>query len=131
MGKEAPAGPMIDAGSTMSEQLRAGLEDSIAFSQGQISLVTTALPAPPPQPGPAAIAELRSSLRMSQAVFAAVINVSVKTLQSWEQGIRRPSCAAARLLQMIGDDPKLAWTVMLKRPAGEGTGRPSGSGQAG
>ena len=30
------------------EQIRAGLEDSIAWTKGQISLKTTTLPAPPP-----------------------------------------------------------------------------------
>ncbi len=117
MGKKKQADPMMDMEPTIFERLKDALEDSISFSAGQISLVTTALPAPPPRPRPADIAELRNGLRMSQAVFAAVINVSVKTLQSWEQGIRRPSCAALRLLQIIGDDPGLAQTVLQrKRP---------------
>ena len=37
------------------EQLKAGLEDSIAFSRGELSLKTTELPAPPPETRPAAI----------------------------------------------------------------------------
>jgi DNA-binding transcriptional regulator YiaG len=34
---------------------------------------------------------------MSQAVFAQVLNVSTKTVQSWVQGQRKPSQAALRL----------------------------------
>jgi putative transcriptional regulator len=87
------------------EQIRAGLEDSIAWSKGQISLKTTTLPAPPPKAGAAHISSLRRSLNMSQAVFAATINVSPKTIQSWEQGTRVPSDAALRLIQVVALQP--------------------------
>jgi putative transcriptional regulator len=42
---------------------------------------------------------------MSQAVFAGVLNVSTKTVQSWEQGTRTPSQAALRLIQVFRQDP--------------------------
>jgi putative transcriptional regulator len=106
---------MADGNSNVSEQLKAGLEGSIAFSRGELSLVTTALPAPPPRPEPTQIAELRNSLRMSQAVFAAVINVSPKTVQSWEQGVRRPSHAALRMLEVIREDPGVAGAIIARR----------------
>jgi putative transcriptional regulator len=87
------------------EQMRAGLEDSIAWTRGQISLKTTTVPAPPPKASATQIAALRRRLNMSQAVFAATINVSPKTIQSWEQGARRPSDAALRLLQVVALEP--------------------------
>jgi putative transcriptional regulator len=87
------------------EQMRAGLEDSIAWSKGQISLKTTTLPAPPPKAGAAHILALRRRLNMSQTVFAATINVSPKTIQSWEQGTRVPSDAALRLVQVVALQP--------------------------
>ena len=65
---------MKKAKTRIFDELKAGLEDSIAFSQGELSLVTTTMPAPPPKREPTQIADLRHSLRMSQAVFAAVIN---------------------------------------------------------
>lgn len=117
MGEKKQTGTMTNADATIFEELKDSLEDSIAFSRGQISLVTVALPAPPPQPGPTEIVALRKRLRMSQAVFAAVINVSAKTLQSWEQGLRQPSHAALRLLQMIDDDPEVARTIVFGKPA--------------
>ena len=89
------------------EQLRAGLEDGSAWSKGQISRRTTTLPAPPPQAGAARIVSLRQSLHMSQAVFAATINVSPKTVQSWEQGARVPSDAALRLIQVVALQPAI------------------------
>lgn len=92
---------------TMSvfEQIKSGLQDSIAHSRGELSLATTELPAPPPTPQPNQIAKLRQRYGMSQAVFAAVLNVSKKTVQSWEQGARVPSDAALRMLQVIGREP--------------------------
>ena len=42
---------------------------------------------------------------MSQAVFARMLNVSTKTVQSWEQGQRSPSQAALRLIQVFRQNP--------------------------
>jgi putative transcriptional regulator len=42
---------------------------------------------------------------LSQSVFAQVLNVSTKTVQSWEQGQRKPSQAALRLIQVFRQDP--------------------------
>jgi putative transcriptional regulator len=38
---------------------------------------------------------------MSQAVFAAVINTSVSTVQKWEIGEKRPSGPSLKLLDVI------------------------------
>ena len=43
---------------------------------------------------------------MSQAVFARLLNVSTKTVQSWEQGVRTPSHASRRLLQIYSQHPE-------------------------
>ena len=50
---------------------------------------------------PKAIARLRKKLKLSQAAFARFINTTVKTVQSWEQGIRRPSGPTLKLLHII------------------------------
>ena len=50
---------------------------------------------------PAEIQEIRGSLNASQAVFAKFLGVSVLTLQSWEQGTRKPSAMACRFLDEI------------------------------
>jgi len=107
---------MTETQPTVFDQLKAGLHDSVGFSRGKLSLITTDLPSPPQRPSPAEIAGLRNSLRMSQAVFAAVINVSAKTVQSWEQGARQPSHAALRMLELIHDDPGVADSILHRRP---------------
>lgn len=50
---------------------------------------------------PAKIRKLRKVNRVSQAVFAAYLNVSPSTVRQWEQGQKRPGGAALRLLNLV------------------------------
>ena len=56
---------------------------------------------PPPIYTADAIRRLREHLHVSQAVFAAYLNASVSTVQKWENGEKKPSGAALRLLSVI------------------------------
>ena len=47
------------------------------------------------------IRAIRSRSHMSQAVFAAVLNTSVSTVQKWEIGEKRPSGPSLKLLNVI------------------------------
>jgi len=47
------------------------------------------------------IRAIRSRTQMSQAVFAAVLNTSVSTIQKWEIGEKRPSGPSLKLLNVI------------------------------
>ena len=47
------------------------------------------------------IRTIRTRARMSQAVFAAVLNTSVSTIQKWEIGEKRPSGPSLKLLDVI------------------------------
>jgi len=48
------------------------------------------------------IASIRTKTGLSQARFAVLLGVAVRTLQDWEQGRRAPS-GAARTLLMVAD----------------------------
>jgi putative transcriptional regulator len=89
------------------ERLKAGLEEGIRHAKGEITLKTTALEMPdrPPEIGAEELTRLRLKSGMSQAVFARMLNVSTKTVQSWEQGQRQPSQAALRLIQLFRHNP--------------------------
>lgn len=76
-------------------------------------LKTTALPLPPPPAGRAKVIALRKSLKMSQSVFAAALNVSTKLVQSWEQGLRRPDRGEARLIEILLKQPDLVTNLIL------------------
>lgn len=53
-----------------------------------------------------AATEARLKLGLSQADFAAMLGVSARTLQDWEQGRREPSGAAKALLKVAVAAPK-------------------------
>ena len=49
---------------------------------------------------------VRKSLSVSQSEFAMMIGVSVRTLQNWEQGRRKPEGPAKALLRVASKNPK-------------------------
>lgn len=57
---------------------------------------------PPIEPlSPEEIKKLREESKVSQAVFAAILNTSVSTVQKWEIGQKRPSGPALKLLKLV------------------------------
>ena len=52
------------------------------------------------------VAAIRERINLSQARFAALLGVSVRTLQDWEQGRRAPSGAARTLLLIAHRNPQ-------------------------
>jgi putative transcriptional regulator len=57
-------------------------------------------------------ARIRKAAGLSQSEFAEILGVSVRTLQDWEQGRRRPSGAAATLLRIAEKHPDLLRELM-------------------
>lgn len=51
------------------------------------------------------VKEIRAVTKLSQAKFAAMIDVDVGTLRNWEQGRRQPTGPAKALLRAIRNDP--------------------------
>jgi len=51
------------------------------------------------------VADIRKKTGLSQSRFAALLDVSVRTLQDWEQGRRTPSGAARTLLLIAHKNP--------------------------
>lgn len=103
-----------------AERLIQALGDGIRHNRGEITLRTTELeiPEPPPAYRAADVLRVRQQLHMSQPIFAALLHVSVKTIQSWEQGERNPSHAAARLLQTIEQPDMLPAFLARQRARG-------------
>lgn len=52
------------------------------------------------------VREIRQVTGLSQARFAAMIDVQVGTLRNWEQGRREPTGPAKALLRAIHKDPE-------------------------
>ena len=55
----------------------------------------------------AQVAAARAATGLSQAAFAKLLGVSVRTLQEWEQGRKVPSGAAATLLKVAARHPEV------------------------
>jgi putative transcriptional regulator len=101
------------------ERLKSSLEDANRHAKGEITLKTTTveLPDKPPEVDADDVVRIRLDNQMSQAVFARVLNVSPKTVQSWEQGSRKPSHASLRLIQVIRKNPQVVLqTVGMAAP---------------
>ena len=58
-----------------------------------------------------AAAEARAKVGVSQSEFALLLGVSVRTLQDWEQGRRKPSGAAKTLLRIAAHSPEAVRAV--------------------
>lgn len=93
---------------TQFERLMESAKQAVEHAEGKRSdLRTTTLPLPPKALESREIVQLRKTLNFSQAVFARHLNVSVKTVQSWEHGIGKPSGASLKLLSLVRRQPTL------------------------
>ncbi len=94
------------------DRLRIGLEEGIGHARGELVLKTTHLPEEPPEIDAETLVAFRKAADMSQTMFARVLYVSPKTVQSWEQGIRVPSLVARRLIHILAEQPATVCQVI-------------------
>ncbi len=78
-----------------------GIQEIKAFKKGNCTLKTTQL-SEPSQPK-----VIRAKLKLSQSAFAALLGVSTRTLQDWEQGRRSPQGPAIALLRIAEQHPEV------------------------
>jgi putative transcriptional regulator len=78
-----------------------GIREIKAYKAGKGTLRTRKLKRPAkPQ-------KIRARLELSQAAFAALMGVSLRTVQDWEQGRRQPSGPAEALLRIAEQHPEV------------------------
>jgi putative transcriptional regulator len=92
-----------------AEELVRSVEDvrDAVTNRRKLTLRTTRLPKPAPELTPADVKRIRVGLKVSQPVFAAMLNVPTVTAISWEKGRRQPSGAALRLLEIAREHPEI------------------------
>ena len=78
-----------------------GIQEIKAYKAGEIDLKTRELSEP------ASAKEIRHQLNLSQAAFAGLMGVSLRTVQDWEQGRREPSGPAKSLLRIAEQHPEV------------------------
>jgi len=54
-----------------------------------------------PEFNPQEIARIRKGVKVSQGVFVVYLNTTASTVRQWEQGDKKPSGIAARMLQLV------------------------------
>ena len=63
------------------------------------------------------VAEVRELYGLSQAKFAGLLGISVKTLQNWEQRRRKPEGPARVLLRVAAKHPEAVLDVVSEEPS--------------
>lgn len=58
------------------------------------------------------VKRIRAGYDLSQSEFAALLGISIRTLQNWEQGRRTPEGPARVLLQVAAKHPDAVWDVV-------------------
>ena len=97
------------------ERILGGLRDALAYHRGELkgvverdvlSVRDVAGLKPPARMAARDVAALRTSMGVSQAAFARILNVSPRTVQAWEANTRQPSDAALKLLSVAKKHPE-------------------------
>ncbi len=77
-----------------------GLREFMAYERGELDLKTHIVSIPDP-------VAAREKTGLSQPAFAALMGVSLRTLQAWEHGRRKPSGPASLLLRVATRHPEV------------------------
>jgi len=85
----------------IGREILEGIREIKAYEVGEIDLKTRELMAP------SSPREIRQNLNLSQAAFAGLMGVSLRTVQDWEQGRREPSGPAKSLLRIAEQHPEV------------------------
>jgi putative transcriptional regulator len=85
----------------IGQEIIEGFRDVKAYKAGKKALRVHTLkePAPP--------RVIRTKLKLSQSAFAGLMGVSLRTVQDWEQGRRKPSGPAVALLRIAEQKPEV------------------------
>jgi len=89
------------------DKIAAGLEDAIAYAQGDAARGRVA--------AAAHVRAVRLQTKKTQAQFADAYHIPVGTLRDWEQGRRQPDAPARALLTVIAADPLAIERLLASR----------------
>lgn len=85
----------------IGQEILEGFRDIKAYKAGKKSLRNRTLK------NPASPKVIRARLNLSQSAFAGLMGVSLRTVQDWEQGRRKPSGPAVALLRIAEQKPEV------------------------
>jgi len=101
----------------MFELLKEGLEEAIEFHKGNVKLRTREvfIPDAPKNYSTKDIKNIRTKLGLTQKEFALWLNISLNTVQAWEQGSRSPNHSSLRLLEMFDKDFSFIKKILVNK----------------
>ncbi len=85
----------------IGQEVLDGIREIKAHKAGEKTLRTRTLKEP------ASPRVIRARLNLSQSAFAGLMGVSLRTVQDWEQGRRKPSGPAVALLRIAEQRPEV------------------------
>jgi len=90
-------------GSTVQDLLNSGID--VSFTKKELNSLGVKIPNVEFEPEK--ISALRKQMKLSQSVFAEILNVSPSSIRQWEQGKRTPSGSTKVLLELLEKSPHL------------------------
>lgn len=87
-------------------KIMAGLEDAIAFAQGDTSRGRIA--------NPVDVKKVRAATKKTQAAFARSYRLPLGTVRDWEQNRTAPDAPARALLALIAAEPETVERLLAK-----------------
>ena len=89
------------------ESIMIGLQEAVDYENGKIQAKTTKMTVEPlPDITADEIRSVRCDAGLTQSIFAAVLGVSVKTVEAWESGTNHPIGPARRMISIMKSDPQ-------------------------
>lgn len=85
----------------VAQEILDGIREVKAHKSGDVTLRTRTLREP------SSPLDIRRKLKLSQSAFAGMMGVSLRTVQDWEQGRRKPSGPAEALLRIAEQKPEV------------------------
>ena len=83
----------------IGQEILDGIQEIKDYKAGKKALRVRSLKAP------SSPKVIRQRLKLSQSAFASLMGVSLRTVQDWEQGRRKPSGPAVALLRIAEQKP--------------------------
>jgi putative transcriptional regulator len=90
-------------GETLQSLVSGGIKTS--FTEKELKKFKVVIPEVEIKAGD--ILEIRKRIKLSQSVFAKILNVSSSSVKQWEQGTRTPSGSTKILLELLKKNPNI------------------------
>ena len=90
-------------GTTVQELIKSGIKTS--FTKKELNELGVKIP--DVEINAKDIQQIRKKVKLSQSVFAKVLNVSSSSVRQWEQGKRTPSGSTKVLLELLKENPNI------------------------